>query len=123
MQTNFIMELLGIKDKHVELWEMKEDNRELHFWLQTKQIIQRCPHCGAKTKRVHSYREQLIQGRLIEERPVFIHLRKRRDLCTTCKCTFFEKLGFIKRYQRYTTSLEQQVLTYVGDHSFTAAGK
>lgn len=123
MQTHFIMQLLGIKDKHVELWDMKEENREIHCWLQTKQISQCCPHCGAKTKRVHSYREQLIQSRLIEERPVFIHLRKRRYLCTKCHRTFYEKLGFVKRYQRHTASLEQQALTYVAEHSFTTAGK
>lgn len=123
MQEHFIMELLGMKDKHVELWEMKEENRVFHFWLQTKQRTQTCPNCGAKTKRVHSYRIQPIKGRLIEDRPVRIHLRKRRYLCTACKKTFFEKLSFIQRYQRHTRSLEQQVLTYVGDHSFKAAGK
>ena len=123
MQEDFIMKLLGIKEKYVELWEMKEENGEFHFWLQTKQRKQTCPKCGAKTKRVHSYRMQLIKGRLIEDRPVKIHLRKRRYLCPSCQKTFYEKLGFVKRYQRHTTSLEQQVLTYVGEHSFKAAGK
>ncbi len=123
MQEHFIMELLGIKDKHVELWDMKEENREFHFWLQTKQRKQTCPNCGTKTKRVHSYRTQKIKGRLIEDRPVKIHLRKRRYLCTACKKTFYEKVGFIKRYQRHTTSLEQQVLTYVGENSFKDVGK
>lgn len=123
MQENFIMKMLGIKEKHVELWDMKEENRAFHFWLQTKQRKQTCPKCGEKTKRVHSYRTQLIKGRLIEERPVKIHLRKRRYLCTACRHTFYEKLAFVKRYQRHTVSLEQQVLTYVGEHSFKAAGK
>ncbi len=123
MQEDFIMKMLGIKEKYVELWDMKEENREFHFWLQTKQRKQTCPKCGEKTKRVHSYRTQLIKGRLIEERPVKIHLKKRRYLCTSCHHTFYEKLAFIKRYQRHTASLEQQVLTYVGEHSFKSAGK
>ena len=96
MQENFIMKMLGIKEKHVELWDMKEENRAFHFWLQTKQRKQTCPTCGEK-KRVHSYRTQLIKGRLIEEHPVKIHLRKRRYLCTACRHTFYEKLAFVKR--------------------------
>lgn len=52
-----------------------------------------------------------------------MHLKKRDYLCPSCQKTFYEKMGFVKRYQRHTNSLEQQVLTYVGDHSFKAAGK
>jgi transposase len=123
MQEHLIIELLGIKEKHVELWDFQLVDGEYHVWLQTKQRKQKCPQCQAKTKRVHGYRTQTIQGRLIEDKPVKIHLKKRRYLCTSCHHTFYEKLSFVGRYQRHTHSLEQQVMTYVGEHSFTAAGK
>lgn len=123
MRNNFITELLGIKEKHIEIWDYKVENNQFYVWLQTKQRNQTCPFCKNKTKRTHSYRTQKVQGRLIEEKQVTIYLKKRRYFCPACRHTFYEKLSFVKRYQRHTASLEQQVMTYVGEHSFTAAGR
>ena len=123
MQENIIIELLGIKEKKVELFDFQVQPNEFHVWLHTKQRKQRCPNCGERTQRIHGYRTQKIQGRLIEDKPVNIHLKKRRYLCTSCRTTFYERFSFVGRYQRHTCSVEQQVLTYVGEHSFTSAGK
>lgn len=123
MQNNLIIDLLGIKDSHVDVWHTDFTTKTFHVWLQTKTRFHNCPNCKNKTKRVHSYREQLIQGRMIEERPVLLHVKKRRYLCTECHHTFYEKLGFVERYQRYTKSLETQAMVYVADMSFTAAAK
>lgn len=123
MQEHLIIKLLGIKDKHIEVWDTKLDTREFQVWLQTTVRAYSCPKCRVKTKRVHSYRSQSIQGRLIEDRPVIIHLKKRRYVCTSCEHTFFEQLSFVDRYQRHTKSLAQQVMTYTADLSFNAAAK
>lgn len=122
MQEHLIIELLGIKDKKVELFDFQVEDQEYRVWLQTMQRSHRCPTCKARTKRVHGYRTQTIQSRLIEDKSVKIYLKKRRYLCTNCHCTFYESLSFVGRYQRHTYSLEQQALTYVGDHSFKSAG-
>src|SRR5690554_4603635 len=93
------------------------------LWHNTKVKRQKCSKCGEWTRRVHGYRNQIIQGRLIEDKPVKIDLKKRRYLCVNCGHTFYEELFFVERYQRHTSSLEQQVMTYVGEQSFTAAGR
>jgi transposase len=62
VQYHFIIDLLGIKDKQVEVWDIKEEPTKLLIELYTKVKKQTCPSCKAKTKRVHSYRKQLIQG-------------------------------------------------------------
>lgn len=123
MHEHFIIQLLGIKDKHVELWDMDMGKKEIYVALYTKVKRQKCSKCGEWTRRVHGYRNQIIQGRLIEDKPVKIDLKKRRYLCVNCGHTFYEELFFVERYQRHTSSLEQQVMTYVGEQSFTAAGR
>ena len=114
---------LGIKDKHIQLQHSEMIKNEFHIWPETKQIKQKCPRCKNDTKRVHAYRMQCIQGRLIEDKPVIIRLKKRRYLCITCGHTFNENLLFVSKYQRHTTSLEQQVLVYTAENSFTDVGR
>ncbi|KNE21773.1 hypothetical protein AFK71_02825 [Virgibacillus pantothenticus] len=62
VQYHLIIDLLGIKDKQVEVWDIKEEPATWLVELYTKVKKQTCPSCKAKTKRVHSYRKQLIQG-------------------------------------------------------------
>lgn len=123
MHEHFIIQLLGIKDTHVELWDFDMGKKEISVSLHTKVKRHKCLKCGEWTRRVHGYRNQKIRGRLIEEKPVIIDLRKRRYLCLNCGHTFYERLFFVDRYQRHTISLEQQAMTYVADHSFKTVGK
>ncbi|MBU8798848.1 ISL3 family transposase, partial [Virgibacillus pantothenticus] len=84
---------------------------------------QTCPSCKAKTKRVHSYRKQLIQGPNLSNTSVKIALRKRRYLCTHCHHTFYEHLQMVDRYQRCTNSLQMSARTYSAIGSFTDAAR
>src|SRR5699024_6579627 len=52
-----------------------------------------------------------------------LHLRKRRYKCINCGSTFYEPLSFVHRYQRRTTSLNEQALAYASENSFTMAGR
>src|SRR5699024_11393639 len=40
-----------------------------------------------------------------------------------CGATFYESLGLVDRYQRRTTSLNEQVLVYALENSFTMAAR
>lgn len=123
MQNDFITQLLGIKESYIEVEHAEVMDHAFHIEMGTKVRRVTCPNCKKKTKYVHGYRMQRVQGRLIEERPVVFHLRKRRYKCKACQKTFYETLGFVGRYQRRTCSLNEQVLTYVSENSFTQAGK
>nr|WP_053217922.1 hypothetical protein [Virgibacillus senegalensis] len=49
MQRHFIMELLGIKDKQVDVWNIEEEGSALRVELYTRQRQQKCPFCKEKT--------------------------------------------------------------------------
>jgi transposase len=105
MFNNFITELLGIKEWYVEVEHAKQTEQGFVVELGTKLRKISCPGCKKKANKVHSYRVQRIRGRLIEERPVELLLRKRRYKCMDCGHTFYERFQFEDRYQRRTVSL------------------
>jgi len=123
MSNKFITQILGIKEKYIEIDHYEIVDSAFHVELSTKVRKVTCPRCKHKTKRVHSYRTQRIQGRLIEEKPVILSLRKRRYKCLECHATFYESLGLVDRYQRRTNTLNTQTLAYASENSFTMAAR
>ncbi|WP_017473377.1 transposase family protein [Amphibacillus jilinensis] len=105
MQRHFTIELLGIKDKHVDVWDVTEESSSLIVELYTKQKQEKCPFCKEKTNRVHSYRRQEIQGPVLSNKDVKISLKKRRYLCPNCSRPFYERLQMADYYQRCTNAL------------------
>lgn len=124
MQDNFITEMLGIKDRNVKVWEVfREEKQTLRVDLYTEKRKQKCPVCGHRTKRVHGYRNQSIQGPRQPQGKVMIQLRKRRYRCTDCGKTFYERLHMINRYQRALTTVQNEALMYAANSSFTTAAR
>src|SRR5699024_12257383 len=123
MQKEFITQMLGIKEKYIEVNHLEITNNVFQVELSTKVRTVVCPIGNEKTRDIHGYRNQYIQGRRIEEKPVVLHLRKRRYKCINCGSTFYEPLSFVHRYQRRTTSLNVQALAYASENSFTMAGR
>nr|WP_272932742.1 ISL3 family transposase [Virgibacillus halodenitrificans] len=115
--------MLGIEDKHVDVWEVSSDSGKFWVELYTKVKKQKCPFCGNRTKNIHGYRTQTIQGPIVSNKPVRISLKKRRYVCKACNHTFYEKLQMVERYQRCTRSIQTTALTYTAVGSFTTAAQ
>ena len=103
LSSHYTEELLGIKD--VIVTNIEEMDYEKHIYLDCKLQTQICPRCHAETKRIHSYRWQVVKDLPIAGKNTYLHVRKRRYFCPHCNHTFLEKLSFLKRYQRTTQRL------------------
>lgn len=123
MNVHFIINWLGIKDSHVELWDSGENEKGFWFELNTKIKRQKCAHCGERTDRVHSYRTQKMESSRLNGKAVILHVRKRRYRCVSCHRTFYEKLSFVERYQRHTVMVAQEALTLCSELSFAQASR
>lgn len=123
MLEKFITQMLGIKENYIGIDHVEIIDNAFHIELSTSVRRVTCPKCKHKTRRIHSYRNQRIQGRLIEEKPVILYLRKRRYKCMDCGATFYESLALVDRYQRRTASLNEQALVYASENSFTMAAR
>ena len=108
LYANYTEELLGIPDVIVK--NVKKDDKDIHIYIEMKLKMQACPNCRMETKRVHSYRAQEVKDLSIQGLNTILHLRKRRYYCSHCGKAFFEKLPFLKRYQRVTSRLMAKVM-------------
>lgn len=80
--------------------------------LFTKQRMQKCPLCGRRTKRIHGYCWQRVQGPAFTTNEVQNSLRKRRYLCTSCRHKLYERLLMIYRYQRCMASVQMTAMMH-----------
>lgn len=66
---------------------------------------------------------QKVQGARMNGKQVTLHVKKRRYRCGNCNKTFYERLSFVKKYQRHTAMLEQEAVTLCAEMSFTLAAR
>lgn len=101
--TDFISNLLEIKDLIVDNIESSDSDIHLHFHLERRDVS--CPFCGAVTNKVHDYRPSVIKDAPIQGRILFLHYKKRRYHCTCCCHHFNEPFSLLPKHCRITTRL------------------
>lgn len=116
LYDNYTEDLLGLKG--VVLIKIEEIENVKHIYLETKTESMVCPHCHFETKKTHAYRNQIVKDTEIAGLQSILHIRKRRYYCKSCGHTFYEKLTFLKRYQRLTQRVMVKVINdYRHEHS------
>lgn len=107
-QANYIEVLLGIKG--IILSKIEESDSELHLFFFLKQKSHTCPCCGNITSHIHDYRTQRIKDISAFGRKTYLHLRKRRYICKSCKKRFPEETPFLPRYHRMSNRLVKSII-------------
>lgn len=100
MQNYSITNLLNLKGVFVDGVDTYPDHIDVTIHSLSKEGI--CPVCQHTTKKVHDYRHQKVQHTPLGLRQVFLHLRKKRFVCTHCQKRFYESLDFLAPYSRRT---------------------
>ena len=95
--------ILGLKDVIVKNVESKE--KELHINIELTRRGHKCPVCNTKKNSIHDYRKQIIRDRKAFGKDVYLHLRKRRYVCSDCGKRFYEENSFLPRYYHVTQRL------------------
>ena len=101
--TNFISNLLEIKDLIVDNIEFFNSDIHLYFHLERRDVS--CPFCGSVTNKVHDYRPSIIKDAPIQGKPLLLHYRKRRYHCNNCRHHFNEPFSLLPKHCRITTRL------------------
>ena len=83
------------------------------FYSRLPRHPHKCPGCGKTTDRIHDYRRQIVKDSSAFGKQVYLHLRKRRYVCTQCGKRFHEINSFLPRYYRST---QRKILNVI--HSF-----
>lgn len=102
MHSYCINKLLNIEGVIVK--KVVHGDISVKIFLETKPSTQKCPCCGAHTKRIHDYRVQTIKDLPLQMKHCYLVLKKRRYVCS-CGKRFFEKYSFLPRYYQRTRRL------------------
>ncbi|MBV1822080.1 transposase family protein, partial [Anaerosalibacter bizertensis] len=102
MQSNFITQLLNLKG--VKVTKISHEDSFVKIYITTDPKEHTCPACGAKTSKIHDYREQTIKDLPFQFKHTYLVLRKRRYACS-CGKRFYESYDFLPRYHRMTNRL------------------
>jgi transposase len=102
VQSNFITQLLNLKG--VKVTKISHEDSFVKIYITTDPKEHTCPACGAKTSKIHDYREQTIKDLPFQFKHTYLVLRKRRYTCS-CGKRFYESYDFLPRYHRMTNRL------------------
>lgn len=112
MKDNTV-KLLGLEDVIVKnIWD---DEESRHIEIELPRRRHSCPCCKAETERIHDYRTQQIKDIAAFGKNVYLHLRKRRYVCSQCGKRFYEKNDFLPRYHRMTSRKNAQIINAFRD--------
>jgi len=90
LYTNYMQELMGLKDVIVTSVERKDN--QLNISLMMPRKIHKCPCCNNSTDKIHDYRIQRIKDIASFGSYTILYLRKRRYVCPLCKKRFYEEI-------------------------------
>lgn len=107
-------ELMKKLDKKLKIinHEYEEDILLINLERTNKSAI--CPHCGRKSKNIHSRYIRTIKDLPIQEYKVILNIETKIFFCNNNKCnanTFAEKFDFIESRARMTMRLKDRIVT------------
>lgn len=112
MKDNTV-KLLGLEDVIAKnIWD---DGENRHIEIELPRRLHSCPCCKAETERIHDYRMQQIKDISAFGKNVYLHLRKRRYVCSQCGKRFYESNDFLPRYHRMTSRKNAQIINAFRD--------
>ncbi len=71
MQSNFITQLLNLKG--VKVTKISHEDSFVKIYITTDPKEHICPACGAKTSKIHDYREQVIKDLPLQFKHTYLY--------------------------------------------------
>jgi transposase len=113
-----ILSLLGLQG--LGILSIKEYHRQIFIYAYPKRSTAACPTCGKRTKTVYDQRPPgTIKHLKVGFRQTYLIIFKRRFKCRFCQKVFTERLSQVGKWQRKTRSLDEQVIEYLREVSFS----
>lgn len=94
------------------IYDYKEEEKEIHFYIKSKNKTGKCPNCNENCH-IHSTYNRTLQDTPIHNKTAILHVKAYEYECTNKECnvtTFNEELDFAKKHQTMTDKLIQLIL-------------
>ena len=114
-----IINLHGVKVTNYHF--LTED--EILIELENKNSESICPHCQAKSNKVHQCHRYRIRDIPLSGWNVFLNVNRRQFRCQNCGKIFSEELSFVRKRRTYTVRLAEKVIKEVLETDVVNAGR
>lgn len=117
MHQSSLAQILGLSKFKIIKIENLPEKILIHLRARRKTGV--CPHCLKRNQQVHDYPlPQTIKHISIGSRQTHLVIYKRRFWCSICQKTYNERLDMVKKWQRHTDLLEEEVIQALREQSF-----
>lgn len=115
--NNRILSLLGLQG--LGILSIKEYQKFIFIYCYLTRKTANCPVCSKRTNSVYDQRPpSMVKHLKIGFKQTYLVLFKRRFRCKLCNHVFTEKPAQIGKWQRKTTSMDEQIIEYLKEVSF-----
>ena len=119
-------DMIKLLDKNLKYENHEIIDGEIHIWVKSRQKVLPCPHCGAKSKKVHSSYHRTIQDLPISGKKVYLKITVRKMFCRNAACgrkTFAETFEFVGVKGKKSLRLEKEIINIAMHSSSTEASR
>ena len=111
-QASQLTELLRLPEATVEDMTVV-DGVGLFFVITSTRRDAECPHCGKRSRHLHTNHRYNIEDMPWNEQSVILRVNRRQFWCRSCGQAFSEELAFVKKNRSYTQRLANQIVSQV----------
>ncbi|MGF1520561.1 MAG: transposase family protein, partial [Nodosilinea sp.] len=111
-QASQLTELLGLPEAAVDDMTVV-DGVGLFFVVSSTRRDAECPHCGKRSRHLHTNHRYNIEDLPWNEQSVVLRVNRRQFWCQSYGQAFSEELAFVKKKRLYTQRLANEIVSQV----------
>jgi transposase len=108
-QLNVINEILKIDEMTVTGYKVI-DEIGYFIYLENKCSIAVCPHCEARSNKLHQNHPLTVRDLPLGEHDVYLKINRRQFKCMNCGRKFSEEFDFIRKRSHFTERMKQKIV-------------
>lgn len=117
MHTSSFAKILGLTK--LIAFKIEEHPQKIIIHVRPRRKTGKCPSCSKRSVKVHEHAPpQTVKHISIGCRQTHLVIYKRRFWCNFCQKTYNEKIDMVKKWQRHTDLLEDEIIQSLREHSF-----
>lgn len=116
---NRILSLIGLQG--TKIIRVIEYSQVIYLWVAPSRKTADCPICHKRSFRLHDYRPpSTVKHLKLGSKQIYLVITKRRFSCSSCHRPFMERLALVRKWQRQTIGLEEDILEALREMSFAS---
>lgn len=104
-----VPQILVLPEVKILRWKRDRFGRQ-HLWGEKRSSFEVCPKCAAKSNTCYDHRWIHVHDEPIRDKDIWLHIKKRRFYCKSCRKPFTEPVPGIRKGKRTTERFRRGLL-------------